>query len=60
MTFEIIGTLLGVIVQGVMLSIVGSSTPCEIALGEENITNDIQTMSNDTSKDKLVNSYIFM
>jgi hypothetical protein len=57
MTFEIIGTLLGVIVQGVMLSIVGNSTPCEKALSDENNLNDIQTTSNDTSKDKLVNFY---
>lgn len=58
MTFEIIGTLLGVIVQGVMLSIVGSSTPCERALSEENNSNDIQTMSSDTSKDKLKEGYL--
>ena len=50
MTFEIIGTLLGVIVQGVMLSVVGSTTSCEQALEV-----DYNTQANPSGKDKLVN-----
>ena len=56
MSFEIIGTLLGVIVQGLMLSIYGSSTACDQSLQstEQIKAVDYDTQANATGKDKLV------
>jgi hypothetical protein len=61
MSFEIIGTLLGVIVQGLMLSIYGSSTSCDQSLQstEQTRSVDYETQANATGKDKLVSKNHF-
>ena len=59
MSFEIIGTLLGVIVQGLMLSIYGSSAACDQSLKstEQIKAVDYETQANATGKDKLVSKH---
>ena len=65
MCFEIIGTLLAAGIQGLMLSIVGSTTSCKVTLAafyptEPNMVNSTESLmhleapQNATGKDKLV------
>ena len=69
MSFEIVGTLLAAGIQGLMLSIVGSSTSCKVTLGGVakptdptflNATRlfDFEAPANATGKDKLVSVFI--
>ena len=64
MCFEIFGTLLAAGIQGLMLSIVGSSSSCKVTLSAFNPTQsnflnstsyvDLIASKNATGKDKLV------
>jgi hypothetical protein len=65
MSFEIIGTLLAAGIQGLMLSLVGSSTSCDVTLRPAKATEptfinatsliEFAAPTNATGKDKLVN-----
>ena len=68
MSFEIAGTLLAAGIQGLMLSIVGSSTSCKVTLGDQakpteptflNASSliDFAAPANATGKEKLVNIF---
>ena len=64
MSFEIIGTLLAAGIQGLMLSLVGSSTSCDVTLRPAKSTKptffnatsviEFAAPANATAKDKLV------
>jgi hypothetical protein len=68
MSFEIIGTLLAAGIQGLMLSLVGSSTSCDVTLRPAKSTKpayflnatsviEFDAPANATGKDKLVNKF---